>query len=658
METVDLPVNVRRYGVPNALPETIELRAGPLTMTLENADLRGIRFGDVEIVQRLYVAIRNQNWDTIPAEYSRMTVHNRGDSFEIGFEAANRSGGVDFAWSGSIVGTADGRITYRMDGAPRTRFLRNRIGFCVLHPMTVAGLPAMVTTPAGTAEGVFPELISPHQPFIDMVSISHPVAPGSEATVTIAFEGDLFEMEDQRNWTDASFKTYSTPLRIPYPVEVTPDDRITQIVTISVVGEPPVQVGGADRPDIKIDFDQQQALPAIGFGAGRKTIEDEQTLARLKALAPDHLLADLDLAWEDGKWQRRLGNAAANATALDTVLDLSVIAGADESSWSDLAAEIASNGYPVRQVFVFPAPDDPVTFPRPDLVTHESTARAARAAFSDSDVRISGGTRAYFTELNRGIDLVPLGDIDGVMFTVTPEVHAFDNRSLVENIAAQTVAVNSARALVGDKPLTVGPITLKPPYNPNATSAPPKAGPDRLPDEVDPRQLSLFAAGWTIGSLRALLEGGVDAVTYYELAGWRGLIEKTEELTRRELFPTVPGGIFPVYHVFAAIAGFGPAQAARVEPADLLGTEGFALIAGDRVRILLANLTNSDREVVVETAPLREAQARYLDEASYVEAIDQPEALLSGGEPISAGDGKLRLGLAPYGVAVIDGTRG
>ena len=28
------------------------------------------------------------------------------------------------------------------------------------------------------------------------------------------FEGDLFEMEDQRNWTDGSFKTYSTPLAL------------------------------------------------------------------------------------------------------------------------------------------------------------------------------------------------------------------------------------------------------------------------------------------------------------------------------------------------------------------------------------------------------------------------------------------------------------
>ena len=30
-------------------------------------------------------------------------------------------------------------------------------------------------------------------------------------TVVFDFEGDLWETEDHRNWTDANFKTYSTP---------------------------------------------------------------------------------------------------------------------------------------------------------------------------------------------------------------------------------------------------------------------------------------------------------------------------------------------------------------------------------------------------------------------------------------------------------------
>jgi hypothetical protein len=35
--------------------------------------------------------------------------------------------------------------------------------------------------------------------------------------VTCRMEGDTYETEDQRNWTDASYKTYVRPLPCPGP---------------------------------------------------------------------------------------------------------------------------------------------------------------------------------------------------------------------------------------------------------------------------------------------------------------------------------------------------------------------------------------------------------------------------------------------------------
>jgi len=35
--------------------------------------------------------------------------------------------------------------------------------------------------------------------------------------LVLSFAGDSFELEDQRNWGDASFKTYCTPLRLGFP---------------------------------------------------------------------------------------------------------------------------------------------------------------------------------------------------------------------------------------------------------------------------------------------------------------------------------------------------------------------------------------------------------------------------------------------------------
>src|SRR5687768_15165111 len=111
--------NIVRYGSNEPLPERHVLHAGPVSAMLENGDLRYVRLGDVEIVRRLYVAIRDRNWDTIPPTYTTYRMQDDGDSFRIELAAEHVSADVDFAWSGSIEGSADSTIRYMLDGAPR-----------------------------------------------------------------------------------------------------------------------------------------------------------------------------------------------------------------------------------------------------------------------------------------------------------------------------------------------------------------------------------------------------------------------------------------------------------------------------------------------------------------------------------------------------------
>ncbi|MEQ1831085.1 MAG: hypothetical protein ABL921_34375, partial [Pirellula sp.] len=46
----------------------LPLAAGPLSMMFdsENAFLRYVRFGDLEIVRGVFAAVRDSNWDTVP----------------------------------------------------------------------------------------------------------------------------------------------------------------------------------------------------------------------------------------------------------------------------------------------------------------------------------------------------------------------------------------------------------------------------------------------------------------------------------------------------------------------------------------------------------------------------------------------------------------
>ncbi len=70
-------------------------------------------------------------------------------------------------------------------------------------------------------------------------------------------------MEDQRNWTDASFKTYCTPLEIPYPVEVAKGTKISQKIRISVADDLPVSPLRAGHAVLTLT-EKKSALPRLG----------------------------------------------------------------------------------------------------------------------------------------------------------------------------------------------------------------------------------------------------------------------------------------------------------------------------------------------------------------------------------------------------------
>src|SRR5215217_8478421 len=321
---VTFPATVSQYGKDEPLPPRHDLRAGPLTAVLEGGDLRYVKLGGDTVVLRLYAAIRDRNWNTIEPTFLRYELDRGDDRFSVRFFAENVSNDVDFEWQGSITGTADGVITATMDGVARKSFFKNRIGWCVLHPMELAGVEATVETPNGTVKGVFPDLISPHQPFIDMQAIAHATASGE---IVIRFEGDLWEMEDQRNWTDASYKTYSTPLRLPYPVEIHEGDCVWQRVTIEARGGEAAVAAAGGPVRVTVDPSRGRAIPAIGLRvASHGEPLGEEDVALIRALKPAHLHLALDLT-ESG-WRDSLAHAEREASALNAALAIEAIAGA------------------------------------------------------------------------------------------------------------------------------------------------------------------------------------------------------------------------------------------------------------------------------------------------------------------------------------------
>jgi len=527
--------NIRYYGQDRAPQSTHAVRAGPLSLIIDGVDLRYIRIDAREMLRRIYVAVRDPNWDTIPAAYTNLNLQVDDAQFDLSFDAIHEGNRIDFAWHGRVSGRPDGSIIYAMEGQARATFLKNRIGICVLHPMDgCAGQACAILGSDGSwREAAFPRYIAPCQPTPEFTAIAHEAMPGVRAEVRLS--GDVFEMEDQRNWTDASFKTFSTPLRLPYPAEVPEGAQIAQSLTLTLQGSIPQQVSHVSgNPSLTLEPAITYPLPRLGLGMARRpTPLSEREIAHLSALHLSHLRADLDLA--EPAWAQALDEATLQARAIGADLELALFVSDDAQR-----ELLALSG--VMQLLQ-PTVRRWLLFHKATNVTPEWVVRTARPILSACrpEAAFGAGTNVYFYDLNVARPSVEA--LDAVSFAITPQVHATDTASLVETLAAQQVTLESARQVCGLIPLAVSPVTLKPRFNPDALG--PELALGQLPACVDVRQLSLFGAGWTVGSLKYLARGRAVSMTYYETTGWRGVMENAAWLSTAHGVPVAARHALP-----------------------------------------------------------------------------------------------------------------
>ncbi len=158
------------------------------------------------------------------------------------------------------------------------------------------------------------------------------------------------------------------------------------------------------------------------------------------------------------------------------------------------------------------------------------------------------GTNCNFAQLNRSRP--DFNDIDFVTFAIHPQEHASDERTLIENTAAQQYAVQSAAQFELHKPVIVSPVTLQRRFNANNNNYEEPGNDNEIPLGVDPRQMSLFGAAWTVGSLKYLLESEATSITYYESVGERGLFMGEYGSRWPEKFNADKGMIFPLFYIF------------------------------------------------------------------------------------------------------------
>lgn len=494
------------------------LNAGPIQLTYERGFLRTFLNNGDEVLRMIYFALRDSNWDTAHTTITAESIRSEADSFVVSYNWQVADLGIQMSGTVHIEGQSDGRVAFDFYGKANNAFLRNRVGICVLHPIeNLAGQPCAIEHPDGrTTELRFPDLISPHQPFLNIQAMTWTMTSGQRFRST--FGGDVFETEDQRNWTDASYKTYSTPLERPFPVNVRAGTEIRQHVTflpVSIRSATPMHTSSPTAThqqgrSVSTETGEGNAPIHVGLGHradGLPMTSDEAN--RLKMLRLSHLRADVLLYQTD--WQTRLAAAQQDASLLRIPLELALFFGSDAAvDVEEFVAFVQRHDPPIYTLLLF----DTDTGRTTEALLNQIAPALRRQL---SGVRLGGGTDGNFVELNR--HPFDFSQVDFVTYSINPQVHAFDDQTLMENAAAQADTVRSARTLSGGKPVHISPVTLLPRYNPAATS-----GGLWGPPPVDPRQATAFAAEWTTKSIQALTQAGAASVTYFETHGPRGLL--------------------------------------------------------------------------------------------------------------------------------------
>ncbi|GAA5206242.1 hypothetical protein [Microbacterium kyungheense] len=561
--------------------EAQQWRSGRWSLEVRGDEFADLAYDDRVVLRSVRAVVRDRNWDTATLVVDRI------DARDLALTLHVHSTGLGSDLRGIVrAEVRTGGLRVLTDLESQTAFSTNRTGLVVLHPPVLAGSPLRVTHPDGRVEAsTFPSRISPHQPAVDIARLawSH-----DGLDVALGFEGDVFEMEDQRNWTDASYKTYSRPLALPFPYALAAGERVSQWIDVRVAGEPVAPMVDAVT---RLRLTAGPPFPAIAVAAATAPDPAPATPA-----APAHaaaVLVELDLATRN--WRAAL----ARATASGLPLDVRFVLADDDPAAIREGARALQDLAVVRATAFWP------TGPARHVSDLDAIA-LLREALDDAGVQthVVGGARSHFTELNREHHRLPRG-LDGIVFSSTPLFHSRGTAQLVESLPIQRLVATQAAGIAGGLPVHVGPISLRPHFNDVATTPPPMPAHDDLRDgygpaltdgSADRRQDAPELAAWTVASAAALAVPGVATLAYFEEWGPRGL-------------RSAAGSARPVLEAVTALAALSGAPGLRGDTPDGL-VWAIGARTGDTTTVLVANLDRRPRTVDVE---LPDGGSRHVD---------------------------------------------
>lgn len=390
-------------------PELREFKLGHLRGFIdpESGQLRYLRVGSHELLRGIYGSVRRPDWGTVEPKTEDFSLVTNRDSFACSFLAKHKDDLMNFSWNGSITGKLVDEhhieIEYILDGTVEHETKTNRLGLCLLHPSSLKGMSVEIEHQKDSCELLtFPKFIKPDQPFKDTKAISYEVVKG--VGIRIELFGDGFETEDQRNYGDASFKTYCHPQEWGSPYIVEKGKVIHNRVKIVI------STAGFDE-NMDVIAPSVGALPSLGTLFTRKMTIPEMELIQ------------------------KMGFTHSQST----------------SEGMDSAKLIGGPVFLQTQVADIPltlSPNDGILFSPSRNWQKLNKVRGAKKFIQ---------TKGWFMEMNGARP--QFDEIDGVALGLQPKTHQIDTETMMECAWVIPDQAESARQL-GAKTVIVGPIRV------------------------------------------------------------------------------------------------------------------------------------------------------------------------------------------------------
>lgn len=488
-------MKIREIVLTNDLPflPVQILAAGQITTIYETGHVRYIKCDNKDVVRMIYPALRDENWNTIPFTIFEEKVEKNNDGFSVNYRAAFNSGDIKYEAQFEITGSAD-TVVFEMKGKALSNFKSKRIGLCLLHPiLPCAGLPVDIIKPGGKVDiSAFPILISPSQPFTDITGMRWMTRHNIKAS--LIFEDDIFETEDQRNWTDDSYKTYSGPLYLVPMLHLKEGDTMHHKIILKAVVQNALSEMAAPA-----DLGKRRNTPFPQIGYKREEDQKELTGNDIKLLSKipfHHYLVEIKLS--DANWAKKLKLASEEASKLHTKLRLNILFKLfSASEINDLVKELGAINNLVESLLILSE-----AHPTPPHDVYSITYNAIKNNLPD--IQVGYGSNSWFAHVNSNFPVALKYDF--ISFTISPQAHQTDNRTIIENLRSQHMLIKTLQQRSGAVPVHVSVIFSK---------------------GIDARLHTNFAAWWTINTISNFSEA--THLTLYNLKGESGLIYDSDK---------------------------------------------------------------------------------------------------------------------------------